>query len=127
MSSSNHKNEIIQSAENGLLADNEWTVEEYIEYLDNELDSADFAKYYGRADKESAFKELRERRAEFESWTTEFQHVVKIDGAEATRFGSETDAETWAANQRKWHPNQTITVEFESLQAENAAGQASNA
>ncbi len=62
---SEHKNEIVAAAENGMLADNEWDVEEYIEYLDD-MDALDFAKYYGRADKESAYKELRERRAEFD-------------------------------------------------------------
>jgi hypothetical protein len=65
--SSTHKNEIVRSAENGMLADNEFTVEEYIEYI-GEMDSADFAKYYGTADKASAFTELRNRQTEFEAW-----------------------------------------------------------
>lgn len=52
------KNAIVESAANGWLADNEFSVDDYIEYL-REMDPADFRKYYGTASIDEAERELR--------------------------------------------------------------------
>jgi len=59
------KNAIIQNAEDGFLDENEFTVEEYVEYL-REMDPADFRKYYGQANIDKAEKVLLARKAELD-------------------------------------------------------------
>lgn len=58
--STGKRNEIVYSAENGMLEDNEWTVAEYIEYL-RDMSPADFRKYYGHASIDEAERILLAR------------------------------------------------------------------
>ena len=45
-------NEVVNKAE-GMMAENEWTVEEYLEYIE-EMGAQDFRKYYGKSDIDEA-------------------------------------------------------------------------
>ena len=55
------KNVIIEKADE-MMAENEWDLEEYLEYIE-EMDAQDFRKYYGRSDYDEAREVLTARAA----------------------------------------------------------------